>query len=60
MTQGQSILTKINTAFSTEEIIFQYCVLGYKIDAYFLKRKLAIEVDEKGHKGRDFECEIEI
>ena len=59
MTQEQSVLTKIKEAFSTEEINFQHCVLGYRIDAYFLKHKLAIEVDEKGHQDRDFECEIE-
>ena len=35
MPQEQSILTKIREAFSTEEISFQHCVLGYKIDAYF-------------------------
>ena len=29
MTQEQSVLTKISKAFSNEEIIFQYCVLGY-------------------------------
>ena len=44
---------------STEEIIFQYFILGYRIDAYFLKHKLAIEVDERGHNNRDFESEIE-
>ena len=59
MTQEQSVLTKIREAFSTEEIIFQYSALGYKINAYFLKQKLAIEVDEKGHQDRDFECEME-
>ena len=35
MTQEQSILTKIREAFPTEEISFQHCVLGYKIDVYF-------------------------
>ena len=49
MTQEQSILTKIKSAFSTEEIIFQHRVRGYKIDAYFLKHGLGIEVDEQGH-----------
>ena len=35
--------------------------MGYRIDAYFLKHKLAIEVDEYtvGHNTRDLECEIE-
>ena len=35
MTQEQSILIKIKNSFSTEEIIFQHFVLGYRIDAYF-------------------------
>ena len=59
MTQEQSILTKIKDSFSTEKIIFQHFVIGYKIDAYFLKHKLAIEVDERGHNNRDLEYEIE-
>ena len=37
MTQEQSVLTKIREAFLTEEIIFQYSTLGYRIDAYFFK-----------------------
>ena len=59
MTQEQSLLTKIREIFSTEEITFQHFVLGYSIDAYFLKYKLAIEVDERGHNDRDLESEIE-
>ena len=48
MTQEQSILSKIVTLFATEKIMLQHNVLGYRIDAYFPKYKLAIEVDEKG------------
>ena len=59
MTQEQSLLTKIKEKFSTEEISFQHFVLGYRIDAYFSKHNLAVEVDEGGHKDRDLECEIE-
>ena len=59
MTQEQSILTKIKDSFSTEKIIFQHFILGYRIDAYLLKHKLAIEVDERGHNDRDLEYEIE-
>ena len=59
MTQEQSILTKIRSIFPTESIIFQCSVLGYRIDAYFEKHKLAVEIDELGHNARDFECEIE-
>ena len=35
MTKKQSVLTKIKEEFSTEEIIFQYSSLGYRINAYF-------------------------
>ena len=59
MTQEQSILSKIMTLFATEEIILQHNVLGYKTDAYFSKYKLAIEVDEHGHKDRNIDYEIQ-
>ena len=32
--------------------------LGYRINAYFPKYKLAIEVDKQGHNGRDIDYEI--
>ena len=59
MTQEQSILSKILTFFAAEKIILQHNVLGYRIDAYFLKYKLATEVDGKGHNDRDIDYEIE-
>ena len=59
MTQEQSILSKIVTVFAVEEIILQHNVLGYRIDAYFFKYKLAIEVDEQGHNDRDMDYKIE-
>ena len=59
MTQEQPVLKKIRQTFSTEEISFQHFVLGYRIYAYFLKYKLAVEVDERGHNDRDLESEIE-
>ena len=46
MTEEQSVLTKITTVFAAEEIILQYNVLGYRVDAYFPKYKLAIEIGE--------------
>ena len=58
MTQEQSILSKIVTLFAVEEIILQHNVLGYRTDAYFLKHKLVIEVDEQGHNDRDINYEI--
>ena len=59
MTQEQSILSKIVTIFAVEEIILQHNVLGYRIDAYFPKYKLAIEIDEQGHNDRDIDYEVE-
>ena len=37
----------------------QYSVLGYRIDFYFRKHKLAIEVDKLGHADRNPSNEIE-
>ena len=45
-------------AFEGENMQTQYSVLGYKIDLYFHDYKLAIEVDEKGHKNRNIVHEI--
>ena len=49
MTQAQSI---------AEKIILQCNFLGYRIDAYSPKYKLAIEVDEQGHNDREIDYEI--
>ena len=59
MNQEQSILSKIVTVFADEEIILQYHVLGYRIDVYYFKFKLAIKVDEQGHNDRNIDYEIE-
>ena len=59
MTQGHSVLTKIKSAFTSEETIFQHSVLGCRIEAYFLKHRLAVEVDERGPQDRDVKCETE-
>ena len=37
----------------------QYSVLGYRVDLYFHKHKLAIEVDELGHAERNLSHETE-
>ena len=43
---------------SEGEIIFtQYCIEHKRLDAYFSKYKLGIEVDEYNHEGRNFEYE---
>ena len=57
-TQEQSILSKIVTLFAAEKIILQHNVLCYRIDAYFPKYKLSVEVDEQGHNIRDIDYEI--
>ena len=59
MTQEQSVLTKLDSNFKTEEKIFQHYVLGYRIDMYIHEYKLTIEVDELGHCTRDLKSEIE-
>ena len=37
----------------------QYTVIGYRIDFYFHKYKLAIEVDELGHNDRNIDYETQ-
>ena len=59
MTQEQSILPKVKAIFAVEEIILQHNVLGCRIDAYFPKYKLAIEIDEQEHNDRDIAYETE-
>ena len=59
MTQEKSILSKIVTLFSAEEINLQYNALGYRTDAYFSKYRLAIEIDEQGQNDRDINYEIQ-
>ena len=50
-TKEQSVLSKIQAVFSSEEILLQHNVLGYYIDLYFLKHRLSIEIDEQGHQN---------
>ena len=58
LTKEQSVLKSIMDAFEEENMQTQYSVLEYKIDVYFHDYKLAIEVDEKGHKVRSIDHEI--
>ena len=55
----QTVLKSVKDAFEVEDIQTQYTVIGYKIDLYFHKHKLAIEVDELGHVDRNPKNEIE-
>ena len=58
-TKEQTIINSIKDTFEGENIQTQYSVLGYRIDLYFHKYKLAIEVDELGHADRNVNNEIE-
>ena len=58
MTQEQSLLTRIRSVFSVDSIIFQHHVLGYRIDVYYEKYKLAMEIDELGPSTRGIAYEI--
>ena len=58
-TKEQTVLKSIKDAFEGEDMQTQYSVLGYRIDLYFHKHKLAIEVDELGHADRNLSNEFE-
>ena len=58
-TKEKSVISAIKDAFEGENMQIQYSVLGYRIDLYFHKYKLAIKVDELGHADRNSNNEIE-
>ena len=58
-TKEQTVINSIKDAFEGEDMQTQYSVLSYRIDLYFHKYKLAIEVDELGHTDRNNNSEIE-
>ena len=58
-TKEQTIINSVKAAFEGENIQTQYSVLGYRIDLYFHEYKLATEVDELGHAGRNINNETE-
>ena len=47
----------MQVAFEGEIILTQHCVKNKRLDAYFSKYKLGIEVDEYNHEGRNLEYE---
>ena len=55
----EQTLKSIKDAFEGEDTQTQYSVLIYRIDLYFHKHKLAIEVDELGHADRNLSNETE-
>ena len=53
----QDIVSALQVAFEGEITLTQHCIKSKRIDAYFSKCKLGIEVDEYNHEGRNFEYE---
>ena len=53
----QDIISALQVAFEGEIILIQHCTKNKRLDAYFPKYKLGIEVDEYNHEGRNFEYE---
>ena len=58
-TKEQTIINSIKDAFKGEDMQTQYTVIGYRIDLYFHKYNLVIEVDELGHNDRNITYEIQ-
>ena len=58
-TKEQKILKSVKDAFEVENMQTQYSVLWYKIDVYFHKHKIAIEVDQLGDADKNVSNEIE-
>ena len=59
MTKEHSVLKSIMDTFERENVQTQYSVLSYKIDLYFHDYRLAIEINEKGHKDRNINHKIQ-
>ena len=55
----QAVINSIEDAFEEEDIQTQYTFLGFRIDLYFHKYKLVLEVDEIGHHDRNINFEIQ-
>ena len=58
-TKEQTIINSIKDTFEGENLQTQHSVLGYRIDLYFHKYKLAIEVDELVDTDKNINNEIE-
>ena len=53
VTCDEQDISTLQTTFEGEIIITQYWIENKRLDAYFSKYKLAIEVDEYNHEDRD-------
>ena len=51
----QDIISALQVVFEGEIILTQHCIKNKRIDAYFSKYKLGIEVNEYNHEGRNSE-----
>ena len=49
----QDIISAFQVAFEGEIILTKYCIETKRIDVYFFKYKLGIEVDKYNHEGRN-------
>ena len=58
-TKKQTVTNSIKDVLERENMQTQYTVLNYRIDLYFHKYKLAIEIDELGHNDRNIDYEIQ-
>ena len=58
-TKEQTVINSIKDAFEEENMQSKYTVLNYRIDIYFHKYKLAIEIDELGHNDRNIDYEMQ-
>ena len=58
-TKEQTVTNSIKDAREREDMQTQYTVIGYRIELYFHKYNLAIEVDELGHNDRNITYEIQ-
>ena len=47
----------MQVAFEGEIMHTQYCIQNKRLDCYFSKHKLGVEIDEYGNVDRDFEYE---
>ena len=54
-TKEQTVINSTKDALEGENMQTQYSVLSYRIDLYFHKYNLAVEVDELGHADRNIE-----
>ena len=58
LTKEQSVIIPIMNTFERENMQTQFGILGYRTNLHFHDHKLAVEVDEEGHKNRNIDHRI--